>query len=93
LVQTVGATIPTSVLPTTVTTQGNIFNGPNQLLKLGIMGELPNALNITQQGNTFNNANQLIKLDASGNLGIGNTPINKLTVQGLAGNPTTLGLT
>lgn len=60
-----------------VTTQGNTFNGANNLVQLDGSGRLPavngsqlTALpaNATTQGNTFNGANNLVRLDGSGRL-------------------------
>lgn len=61
-------------LDANVTTQGNTFNGANQLLQLNNTGELPAVSGsnltgtVTQQGNAFNGANQLVKLDNTGAL-------------------------
>lgn len=60
-----------------VTTQGNTFNGANQLLKLDASGKIPAVdgsqltavpSTVTTQGNTFNGTNQLVKTDGSGKL-------------------------
>jgi hypothetical protein len=60
-----------------VTTQGNSFNGANQLLKLDANGKIPAVdgsqltavpSTVTTQGNTFNGTNQLVKTDGSGKL-------------------------
>ena len=52
-----------------ITKQGNTFNGPNQLLQLTNVGLIPNNLinnsSFTLQGNTFNGANQLLQLNSS----------------------------
>ena len=52
-----------------ITTQGNTFNGANQLVQLNGSGALVNAVitatNLTTQGNTFNGANQLVQLNGS----------------------------
>lgn len=61
-----------------ITKQGNTFNGMNELLQLGNTGQIPNsALNgssVTLQGNTFNGNNQLLELNATG--GIPNAQLN-----------------
>ena len=53
-----------------ITKQGNTFNGANQLLLLNNNGQIPNSLingsSITLQGNIFNGANQLLQLSSSG---------------------------
>lgn len=67
--------IPNSKIDgSSVTKQGNTFNGANQLLQLGSTGLIPNSLlngsSITLQGNTFNGANQLTKLDSNSALNV-----------------------
>jgi hypothetical protein len=64
-------TIADARLSTNVTTQGNTFNGNNQLLQLNASGLVNDSLlstTITKAGNTFNGANGLVQLDSSGNL-------------------------
>ncbi len=63
--------------PTNFTTQGNTFNGAEQLLQIDSGGKIP-ALSganltalppeVTLEGNTFNGSEQLVKTDAVGRL-------------------------
>jgi hypothetical protein len=66
-------TVPNASLDqSSVTKQGNAFNGANQLVKLDSGALVPNAnldqSSVTKQGNAFNGANQLVKLDGTGKL-------------------------
>jgi len=81
-----------------VTTQGNTFNGANNLVQLDGTGRLPavngsqlTALpaNATTQGNTFNGANNLVQLDGSGRL----PAVNGSQLTALPANATTQGNT
>jgi hypothetical protein len=81
-----------------VTTQGNTFNGANNLVQLDGSGRLPavngsqlTALpaNATTQGNTFNSANNLVQLDGSGRL----PAVNGSQLTALPANATTQGNT
>lgn len=71
------------VLPDDITTQGNTFNGVEQLVKTNTSGKIPVQLidvdsldiptgnipdNITTQGNTFNGIDQLVKTDNTGKI-------------------------
>lgn len=72
--------IPT--LPENITTQGNNFNGTNQLVKTDSSGKIPTQLinvddldflseipaDVTRQGNNFNGTSQLVKTNTSGKI-------------------------
>lgn len=58
-------------VPENITTQGNTFNGANQLVQLDALADVPDAnlsANVTIQGNTFNGIDELVQLDGSGRL-------------------------
>jgi N-acetylneuraminic acid mutarotase len=55
----------------TLTAQGNTFNGANQLVQTNGSGQIPATVlptSLTAQGNTFNGANQLVQTNGSGQI-------------------------
>lgn len=81
-----------------VTLQGNLFNGANQLLQLNGSGGVPDSnldvSSVTKQGNLFNGNNQLVQLDGSGHLpAVNGSAVTSLTASNLIGAIPTNNLT
>jgi len=77
------------------TTQGNTFNGANQLAQLDGSGKLATSAlpsTVTTAGNTFNTASNLVKLDGSTNLpAVGGAQLTNLNGANLSANSVTIG--
>lgn len=88
----IDGSIPDSKLSDSVTKQGNVFNGPNQLLKLDYNGIIPPEVGIDVHLNTFdlldvdgpvNSPNGLVKLGGSGELFLNSS----ISFPGISVNP------
>lgn len=75
-----------SIDDSSITMQGQNFNGANQLLQLNGSALVPDALLdgsvVTKLGNSFNGANQLLQLDAGGLIPNARIDSASITMQG-----------